>query len=335
MKIVFLILIVNFVYAKNNRIIKLKDALTSESLRVTKLAAKIKTLDKSISSNNRKYLDSSVRLGKLEKELTDLKESLEKSGKEVGIEYELISKIFRQYLLEKIDIKNKNLILKDKIYIETLSLQLQELESSQKKSNDLLKSVNTISNNLELIKKQERELYDIIVSLENEKRDSSEHYLNVLEKKNSLREKLEKEIVKNKVSKKRKVKRKYQIVRVKNSKMRLPLDKFLNYKGGKKGITFTFGDVAPVLATSSGHVAYSGELASYGKIIMIDHGNDVRSLVLGDIKINVKKGQYVDQGQVLAYTISEPGMKKNLYYELRKKNIAQNTLKILKENKIL
>lgn len=323
-------------FASTNNIERLKDDLNEKSFRVTKLAASIKSLDKSIGKKHKKYISKTEELNKVERLVEELQVELNRSADNVASDYELTNKIFRQYLLDRIDEKEENKILKDKIYIKTLSYQLEELSIAESRSKKLLSQVNDLSNKLSEIRKDEQTLYEIITTLENDKKSKSEEYINQLESKNSLREKLEKALAIKRVKRKKKKRTvKYKIARFKKSDLKLPLDSFSSFKGGAKGVTFTFDSVSPVMASSSGHVAYSGELASYGKIIMIDHGNDIRSLVLGDIKINVKKGDYVNKGQVVAYTISEPGIKKNLYYELRKKNIAQNTLKILKDNKIL
>jgi len=336
MKLIFCIIFSFGLFGATKNLESLKDELNKKSLKVTKLAASIKSLDKSIGKNNKKYISKSEELKRLEELTQDLKLGLDRSADQVARDYELTNKIFRQYLLDRIDEKDDNKILKDKIYIKTLSYQLEELNNAEYKSKKLLSKVNDLSNKLTEIKKDEQTLYDIIVTLENDKKTKSEEYINQLETKNTIRERLEKAMAQVQVRKKKNRKKvKYKITKFHKNDLRLPLESFKSFKGGAKGVTFTFDRVTPVMASSSGHVAYSGELASYGKIIMIDHGNDIRSLVLGDIKINVKKGDFVNKGQVLAYTISEPGLNKNLYYELRKKNIAQNTLKILKDNKIL
>lgn len=327
-------------YGRGINIESLKDDLNKRSFKVTKIAATINSLDQSIGKNNKKYLDKRQELSELEEKLSDLNKELEVAANHVSKEYELTNKVFRQYLLDRIDKKDENQILKDKIYIETLSFQLEELNHTQFESNKMLKQVNELGIKLDSIKSDEQTLYEIIVELENNKKEKSQEYLTQLERKNTIREKLEKALARNKVAKKKNSKRKvrkkkYKISSFSKKNMRLPIEGFSSFKGGNKGVTFTFDKVSPVMASSSGHVAYSGELASYGKIIMIDHGNDLRSLVLGDIKINVKKGDFVNKGQVLAYTISEPGLSKKLYYELRKKDVAQNTLKILKKNKVL
>ncbi len=339
-KIIFLFILTLNIYGRGVNIESLKDDLNKRSFKVTKIAATINSLDQSIGKNNKKYLDKRQELTELEEKLEKLNQELTTAANHVSNEYELTNKIFRQYLLDRIDKKEENKILKDKVYIETLSYQLEELNHTQFESNKMLKQVNELGIKLDSIKADEQALYEIIVELENNKKIKSQEYLTQLEGKNSIREKLEKALAKKKVSKikktKRKVrKKKYTISKFSNKKIGLPIESYNSFKGGSKGVTFTFDKVSPVMASSSGHIAYSGELASYGKIIMIDHGNDIRSLVLGDIKINVKKGDFVNKGQVLAYTISEPGLSKKLYYELRKKDVAQNTLKILKKNKVL
>ncbi len=111
-----------------------------------------------------------------------------------------------------------------------------------------------------------------------------------------------------------------------------PLESFVNYKSGDKGVTFKYESRAPIKASAGGKVVYAGELASYGKVVMIDHGQEIRSVILGDIQIKASKGDQVKQGQILGYTLAEPGLKKSLYYEVRKKNVAQNTIALLEKS---
>jgi septal ring factor EnvC (AmiA/AmiB activator) len=115
----------------------------------------------------------------------------------------------------------------------------------------------------------------------------------------------------------------------------LPLRNYLSYKGSSKGMTFKYKKVAPVHATERGKIVYSGELSSYGKVIMIDHGHDIRSVILGDLNIKATKGSVVKKGDILGYVNSDAGITKTLYYEVRKKNIAQNTVQLLKKIKTI
>jgi murein DD-endopeptidase MepM/ murein hydrolase activator NlpD len=184
------------------------------------------------------------------------------------------------------------------------------------------------------IQKEEDSLYELILSLESRKKDISQKYISTLENKNLLEEKLENALAQNKV-KKSTGQTNFSLDI--DFDIMLPLKKFSDYQGGKEGVTFKYDSIEPLIACANGRVEYSGELASYGKVIILDHGKDIRSVILGEISSKVQKGQEVRQGQIIGYTIAKPGTKKSLYYEIRKKNKVQNTLAWLKKanNKLL
>jgi murein DD-endopeptidase MepM/ murein hydrolase activator NlpD len=73
-----------------------------------------------------------------------------------------------------------------------------------------------------------------------------------------------------------------------------------------------------VYATGQGVIVYSGDLSTYGKLVMIDHGDGLKSVILGRYKVNVKKGDLVRKGDVIGMT--SPGLEKNseIYFEIRK-----------------
>ncbi|MCY4523380.1 MAG: peptidoglycan DD-metalloendopeptidase family protein, partial [Halobacteriovoraceae bacterium] len=75
---------------------------------------------------------------------------------------------------------------------------------------------------------------------------------------------------------------------------------------------------------------YSGELASYGNIVMIDHGKGTRSVILGDFDPMVKKGMDVAKGDGLGKTkkIQKDGFG-NIYFEVRKDDNIQNTILLM------
>ncbi|MCT4641911.1 MAG: peptidoglycan DD-metalloendopeptidase family protein [Bacteriovoracaceae bacterium] len=317
---------------------RLKDDLILSSNLVNKYAAQIRSLDKKISSNNELYIKKVNFLKKMNSDLVLLKATLNESSQNVSSEYTRLNKIFRHYLLKKIDQNERDNLVNDKIYLKTLQLQLARLESTQKDSNSLLEQVNDLSNKVTSLHAQERMLYDLIINLEAKKRNKSEQYVTTLEKKNILRDKVDKLEASKKYKKKRKkiIKKRARSSKfAKNMKLVLPLESFKSFSGSKKGVSFVFDEITPVSAVAEGSVVYSGDLSTYGKVVIIDHGHNVRSVVLGNMKINIKKGTMVKKGDVIAYTIANPGVENKLYFELRNKDIAQNTFNVLKRKKLL
>jgi septal ring factor EnvC (AmiA/AmiB activator) len=66
--------------------------------------------------------------------------------------------------------------------------------------------------------------------------------------------------------------------------------------------------------------------------VLSDHGNDLRTVLLGKMNIRVNKNDTVRNGEVLAYTVKDSQESQNLYFEVRKKNTAQNTILWLDQN---
>ena len=85
-------------------------------------------------------------------------------------------------------------------------------------------------------------------------------------------------------------------------------------------------------AVGGGKVVFAGDLASYGQVLLIDHGSDLRTVLLGKMDIKVKKNDTVKDGDILAYTQNDTKTDQNLYFEVRKKNTAQNTILWLDQN---
>ena len=87
----------------------------------------------------------------------------------------------------------------------------------------------------------------------------------------------------------------------------------------------------PVLAIESGKIVYAGnEIQAFGNLILIKHHNDKTSAYAHLDKINVKKGESVNKGQIIALVgnsgkVSIP----QLHFEIRDKDGPLDPLKFL------
>lgn len=78
-----------------------------------------------------------------------------------------------------------------------------------------------------------------------------------------------------------------------------------NYSSGAYhgGIDFPCPKGTPVYAADSGYVSLAKELTySYGKYIMINHGNGISTLYAHNSQLCVKEGQAVNKGDLIAYS---------------------------------
>lgn len=335
MKYFSLFLLLTFsVNASTKSIVKIKDELNSKSSEIVQLGAQIKSLEKELNNKNDLYLKRLESLKKYQARVDSMMEELKLAQDEINAEKEKLKRAAQTYIMEKNDTENENSLISQVILEKSIKEKLGKLNTLKAENKNLVDIISQYSSELAKIQKEEDTLYELIVSLESRKKDVSNKYISTLEKKNLLEEKLENALAQTKV--KKSVGRSNFNLDI-DFDIVLPLKKFSDYKGGKEGVTFKYDSIEPLIACASGRVEYSGELASYGKVIILDHGKDIRSVILGEISSKVQKGQEVRQGQIIGYTISKPGTKKSLYYEIRKKNKVQNTLAWLKKanNKLL
>lgn len=89
------------------------------------------------------------------------------------------------------------------------------------------------------------------------------------------------------------------------------------------GLRFDVATGAPVTAVFPGIVAYARHFKGYGNMVVLDHGNDVYSLVAGLATILVRVDQRVEMGARLGLA-STPDEGGNLYFEIRLGDAPQN-----------
>ena len=67
-----------------------------------------------------------------------------------------------------------------------------------------------------------------------------------------------------------------------------------------KGIDIGAPNGTPIKAAAGGKVSYSGWMGGYGNLVIIDHGNGVKTRYAHSRKLHVKVGDKVSQGQFIA-----------------------------------
>jgi murein DD-endopeptidase MepM/ murein hydrolase activator NlpD len=88
----------------------------------------------------------------------------------------------------------------------------------------------------------------------------------------------------------------------------------------------------PVKAPASGEVAFVGNQSEYGLTIVIDHGNDIKTLYGHLQKVLVTKGQKVERGQLIALTgMTGKTSGPHLHYEIALKGQPVNPRRYLWE----
>ncbi|MAZ47316.1 MAG: hypothetical protein CME65_02055 [Halobacteriovoraceae bacterium] len=318
----FVVLIFSFQALSAPKINKVKDSLVNYQNKLNKMEAELNQIDKELSQYNMDFLEDQGKLKDVESQLESQRKSLNETAGKISEKFQLAKKAYLNYLMEAQDTENSNKIFHEKIYHEILKKKLQALTKAQDKSRNILSNINKYESRIKDFREQEDSIYQYIINLENKKKTVGQNYIDTMEKRNALQAELDKLLAKQKAYKK--VKR---VAQGGHGDFGLPLKGFQSLKKGKKGLTLKYTGTQPVLAPAVGRVVYVGELASYGQVIMIDHGNEIKSVLLGDMKVKTKKGEAVKLNQILGYTVSDEEVAKSLYFEVRKKNKVEDTAK--------
>ncbi|MGI6093407.1 MAG: M23 family metallopeptidase [Negativicutes bacterium] len=96
------------------------------------------------------------------------------------------------------------------------------------------------------------------------------------------------------------------------------------------GIDIANSTGTPIIATAAGEVVHSGWYSGYGKMVKIDHGNGIVTLYAHNSQNNVREGQQVEKGEVIAYMGSTGwSTGSHVHYEVRVNGTAVNPANFL------
>ncbi|MDO9833552.1 murein hydrolase activator EnvC [Glaesserella parasuis] len=94
------------------------------------------------------------------------------------------------------------------------------------------------------------------------------------------------------------------------------------------GVVIQASAGTPVRAIAGGRVILATWLQGYGEVVVIEHGKGDMSLYGYNQSVNVRKGERVQAGQVIASVGNSGGQSRSaLYFEIRRKGVAVNPLK--------
>ncbi len=290
---------------------KYRSQLRIYNKKFSRLRSSLRTLEVNINQKNRKYIKGIKLSKKIIKEIFDFEVDLKNNEQLVKRDYLGGKKILLHYLLNGLtDDYTAGNIYQGRLFKKLLVRNLKDLNSLMKANGEIRDRLEVLRTRYGEYNSVEKSLHLLVSGLEGEKRDVASYYMQSLEEKKNLERligKLKANINQKNVS----------------QHFGLPLAKFFKLRSGVKGVTLKYKGSQPVQATGSGKIVYAGRLASYGKVIMIDHGNDLRSVILGDIVAEVKKGDKVAKGVLIGYTKESSD---SLYFEVRKMNVAQKTV---------
>lgn len=301
------------------------DNLVHARSEVMELGARLSSLEKEIGSKNNLYISSVEQIRQFEGDIQLYKDKLSEIHSQVRRAQSDNKKIFQSYLLESENEGTED--WQKKVHLELLKQAQTKLKDKEAELISFENKVAEFDLKLSGLKSNEEELSQVIKELEERKKVAMELYLSKVQSKKLAESKVQKQKLTKKIAEVKKIFSQAPVVEKRPDRFfKNPVADFTTYTASPKGVTFKYNSIQPVKAVGEGKVVFAGDLASYGQVVLIDHGSDLRTVLLGKMDIRVKKNDTVNDGDILAYTQKDSKEDENLYFEVRKKNTAQNTI---------
>ncbi len=343
-------------------VFEMKRKLQDQSKMIQSMTREVGNVEMNLGVQNKRYLRLADERAKIEETLSLAKRNADLDNQSLKKNYSETKSILMGVLLNKLEkAESASDLLSRKILVENLQRRLTDLDGMMKSNKAVQDDVERLYQRLEDSMKTEKELLALMSELEQKKKDlhasidaeaqkKSNAQNQFDDAKNKLameRESLHKATLKEKlqplqITEEIKIPSQSQatsqspgqkvMAAVVGADFTSPIVQCLGIDYQKKGVTFNFQGKNEVLAPKAGKVVYTGALASYGNVLMIDHGNDTRTVLLGQFDYSVKNGDPIQASQIVGYTNprSSNGLGDGkIYFEVRKNNLAQNTYLLL------
>jgi murein DD-endopeptidase MepM/ murein hydrolase activator NlpD len=311
----------------------LKSSYLKAKGQVRSLKSKIRRLENKLNKNNNKYIRTVKRRQAIDLEIFEIERSLQSAITHLEEKQLKLDKEYKLLLLNSLeDLTTEDLMTK-KIVLNRIRKDREEINAQLSNQRKLKKRSSLLRSQFASVIEVEKELYSLVQRLESDKQDYVKTYMKASEKSVTLRAKLKKTKKRRVVKKKKKQKRPSRNTYAKRDFVH-PVEKYVTLEHDQKGVYYIFKETSDIKVSKSGTVVHVGTLANYGNVVMIDHGNELKSIFLGSLISNVSKGDRVEAGSIIGETrksVNQNVMGK-VYFEVRQKNKVQNTIKLVRNN---
>ncbi|MBT6325534.1 MAG: M23 family metallopeptidase [Bdellovibrionales bacterium] len=318
--VLILLSIISISNASTKSNIKLQKKIINIKNKILHFKKEIDNLESTLENKNKAYLVNENNRQEIEKKLSELRnENMQINNKVEKYKQETIEHL-KHLAANSIGSENTidNLLLQ-RILTKRLHRKLLDLEVNKVQLSETFKSIDKMDDNLNINHQTKMRIVDELSSLERNKKKAISNYQSNKKK----RKQLEKKISYVKKLKKKRLRKSSGI------SLGSPLKHYTTVKKEKKGLAFSYEGIKKIYSTGSGKVVYKGPLASYGDVIMIDHGKETWTVLLGEFNSTIKKGALLKKGDILGST--KTGSNK-LYFEIRQKNKKQKITKFIDKN---
>ena len=298
--------------------LKISRQLEQYAKNISTLKKEIQSLEKQLGDTNKRYLTVLQRRKAIDQLMAQQKKRLQENLTNIKNQRTKTKKFLRLLVVHSIKKSGENLgeMLSGKVLQTSLRTELANLAKSQKINKKLSQEVALLNQKYREYLDIEEGILNLLEDWRGHKREKTSTYRSQVNKMKSIQKE---HIFPKRPSKKISTGRLF----------RNPIDRYYRLKYGKKGVTYYVRKYQKIKNASPGKIVYSDKLSTFGNVLMVDHGNELRSIFLGQFVPTLKKGTPIGRGDVLGYAKANKGREAKIYFEVRKKNKAQNTIHFL------
>ncbi|MFA6236422.1 MAG: peptidoglycan DD-metalloendopeptidase family protein [Bacteriovorax sp.] len=334
-------------------VFELKKKLQLQDKMIQEMTKEVSNVEMNLGVQNKKYLKLAEERARIEETLSSARKNADLDNLNLKKNYNETKQILMGVLLNKLEkSESSSDLLSRKILVENLERRLTDLDGMIKTNKAFQDDVERLYQRLEASMTTERELVSILNEMELRKKELHANIQAENQKKAEAQERFNEtknmQAMERVSLQKTKLREKLQPLQI-TEEIKIPsqspggvaltggdflppIGQYMGIDYAKKGVTFNFQGKNEVRAPKGGRVVYTGSLASYGNVLMIDHGNDTRTVLLGQFDYSVKNGDSISASQIVGYTNprNQNGLGDGkIYFEVRKNNLAQNTYLLL------
>ncbi len=316
-------------FSNHKKVKSIKVGLKKYKKIISQTTLEISELEKNLNVGNKKYLTTIDKIKKIEKVAYQVQVDLKSLSVSLNQSLTQMKETLKGVLVNSFEGQGTpGELLVKKIMVKKITRERAEYLELVENNNNLKLRAEKIIFRLNEYKNIESELIDALQNLEISRRDKTDFYVGTIKEKDKLLSQLAQ--IKIKLDKNEK----FKIKKKRGFAFKSPLKDFIKLEYNKRGVTFKYKGKKNILATKSGKIIYQGALSNFGNVIMIDHGRQTRTVLLGNFISTLKKGTLVKKGQILGYTRGGILKEEKLYFEVRKKNKVQNTFRLIERNSL-
>ncbi|MBL7665057.1 MAG: peptidoglycan DD-metalloendopeptidase family protein [Bacteriovoracaceae bacterium] len=320
---------------------KIKRKIDEKNAELIKVNAELATIEKNLGKTNTDYIEKVKQIEALEAQITQTRQDFETARITMNNEYKKSKILLNQYLINEVEVESVDELYAAKVYKKLLNDNIANLKAQMENIEQMEANLEKTNAELADLKEQEVYLYKLIMELEEDKKVRANKYLEAVAKKESYEEKL--------LDKKSQIKKSVAVIEATDVteeapvsvsaedsiyKFQLPIRVFEKFKVEKKGITLTYAQPSDIRATGKGKIVYKGVLSNYGNLVIIEHVNELRTIILGDFKPTVEQDQMVEMDDKIGEATMVQNTVKTVYFEVRKSNKAQPTTQWLDQKSL-